>query len=125
MVRGPYPQELRQRAVRALFSTRDQYPSEWQAILANSERFGIRSAETLRAWVRRAEADGEHDAAQNTAARGAAQDHAEPSAASTGPQSSKMGRLTRDNAELRRMIGTLVATVALLASELSRQLSSE
>ncbi|MBU8857796.1 MULTISPECIES: hypothetical protein [unclassified Micromonospora] len=125
MVRGPYPQELRRRAVRALFSTRDQYPSEWQAILANSERFGIRSAETLRAWVRRAEADGEHDAAPPTAARGTAQDHTEPSAASTGPQSFDIDRLTRDNAELRRTIGTLVAAVALLASELTRQLSRE
>ncbi|MGC4885783.1 hypothetical protein [Micromonospora sp. DT227] len=122
MVSGPYPLELRRRAVHAVLNTRDQYPSEWQAILANSERFGIRTAETLRTWVRKAEADGEHDAAEATATPSTVEGNVGPGAAPAAPQPSDIDRLNGENAELRCTIGRLAAVVALLADELNRQI---
>ena len=52
-----YPPELHERAVRMVAEVRPDYPAEWQAICAVASRLGIRSAETLRRWVRQAEAD--------------------------------------------------------------------
>ena len=53
-----YPPELRERAVRLVFESKDEYLSEFQAIRSIAGKLGIGSPETLRKWVRRAEVDG-------------------------------------------------------------------
>jgi transposase len=52
-----YPQELRERAVRLVAESREEYESEWAAIESVATKLGIGSSETLRKWVRRAEVD--------------------------------------------------------------------
>jgi transposase len=49
--------ELRDRAVRLVLESRDDYESEWKAIESIAMKLGIGSTETLRKWVRRAEVD--------------------------------------------------------------------
>ena len=53
----PYPQELRERAVRMVAEVRPNYESDWAAITAAAARLGIGTAETLRKWVRQAQVD--------------------------------------------------------------------
>jgi len=53
----PYPQELRERAVRMVAEVRPNYESDWAAITAVAARLGIGTAETLRKWVRQAQVD--------------------------------------------------------------------
>ena len=53
---GPYPPEVRERAVRMVFEHQDEYPSQWKAIESISAKLSINHA-TLRQWVRRAEID--------------------------------------------------------------------
>ncbi|BCJ69587.1 hypothetical protein GCM10009779_38840 [Polymorphospora rubra] len=80
----PYPQELRERAVRMVAEVRPNYESEWAAITAVASRLGIGTAETLRSWVRRAEVD------------------AGRRVGVTSEESAELKRLRRENAELRR-----------------------
>jgi hypothetical protein len=47
---------------------RSQHPTEWAAITAVAEKLGIGTAETLRTWVRRAEA-GERPAGNSSESR--------------------------------------------------------
>jgi transposase len=54
--RKPYPPEVRERAVRMVFETRDDYPTQWAAIRSIADKIGC-SGEALRNWVRQAEAD--------------------------------------------------------------------
>ena len=54
--RGPYPPEVRERAVRMVFEHQDEYPSQWKAIESIAAKLAI-NHETLRQWVRRAETD--------------------------------------------------------------------
>ena len=53
----PYPQDLRDRAVRLVLETSDQYPSRDAAIKAIAAMLGIGTAQSLRNWVRQAEVD--------------------------------------------------------------------
>jgi transposase len=53
----PYPPDLRDRAVRLVLETKDQYPSEPAAIKSIAAKLGIGTAQTLTNWVRRAEID--------------------------------------------------------------------
>jgi transposase len=52
-----YPQELKDRAVRLVVESREDYDSEWTAIVSVAKKLGIGSSETLRKWVRKAEVD--------------------------------------------------------------------
>ncbi|MFI7431745.1 IS3 family transposase [Micromonospora sp. NPDC049836] len=80
----PYPQELRERAVRMVAEVRPNYESDWAAITAVAARLGIGTAETLRKWVRQAQVD----------------DGRRPGV--TSEESAELKRLRRENAELRR-----------------------
>jgi len=53
-VRGRYPVEGRERAVRLVFEQQAGYDSQWEAIVSVAEKIGC-SSETLRKWVRAAE----------------------------------------------------------------------
>ena len=52
-----YPTELRERAVKMVGEVVSQYDSEQAAIRSVASRLGIRTPETLRKWVRRAQVD--------------------------------------------------------------------
>jgi transposase len=54
--RSPYPQEVRERAVRMVFEHAAEHPSQWAAIESIAGKIGCK-AETLRKWVRQAERD--------------------------------------------------------------------
>ena len=54
--KSPYSPEVRERAIKMFVEHRDEYPSEWAAMTGISSKLGM-TAETLRAWVRRAEVD--------------------------------------------------------------------
>jgi transposase len=100
--KSPYSPELRRRAVHMVGEVRPQYQTEWAAITAVAEKLGIGTAETLRTWVRRAEADrGERPA---------------------GGESEELKRLRRENAELRRANEILKAASAYFARELDPKL---
>ncbi|MDN3360192.1 IS3 family transposase [Actinomadura sp. DC4] len=90
--KSPYSPELRRRAVRMVGEVRPQYPTEWAAITAVAEKLGIGTAETLRTWVRRAEADDRP--------------------AGNSSESEEVKRLKRENAELRRANEILKAASA-------------
>jgi transposase len=98
--KSPYSPELRRRAVRMVGEVRPQYQTEWAAITAVAEKLGIGTAEMLRTWVRRAEAD-----------NGGRQ-------AGKGGESEELKRLKRENAELRRANEILKAASAYFAREL-------
>ena len=53
---GPYPVEVRERAVRMVFEHQHEYPSQWKAIESISKMLNV-NHETLRLWVPRAETD--------------------------------------------------------------------
>jgi transposase-like protein len=52
----PYSPEVRERAVRMVFEHRNEYTSQYEAILSIAAKIGC-SRETLRHWVRQAERD--------------------------------------------------------------------
>jgi transposase len=97
-----YPQELRERAVRLVAESRDQYDSEWAAIASIATKLGIGSAETLRKWVRRAEVDA----------------GARPGVSSQ--ESAEVRRLRAEVRELRRANEILKAAAGFFAAELDR-----
>jgi transposase len=98
----PYPQELRERAVRMVAEVRPNYESDWAAITAVAQRLGIGTAETLRKWVRQAQVD----AGQRSGV--------------SSEESAEVKRLRRENAELRRANEILKAASAFFAAELDR-----
>ena len=97
-----YPQELRERAVRLVAESREEYESEWAAIESVATKLGIGSSETLRKWVRRAEVD----AGQRPGV--------------TSQDSAEMRRLRAENRELRRANEILKAAAGFFAAELDR-----
>jgi transposase len=54
--RNRYSPELRERAVRMVFTQESEYGSQWEAITSIASKIGCTS-ETLRRWVRRVECD--------------------------------------------------------------------
>ena len=67
-VASKYDPETRAKAVRLVLKHRDDYPSEWAAITAVSQRLGM-TAETLRSWIRQHQVDnGQRDGVSSEAA---------------------------------------------------------
>lgn len=97
-----YPQELRERAVRLVFESKDEYPSEFEAIRSVALKLGIGSPETLRKWVRRAEVDGGTRPGKTSA------------------EIAEIRELKKENAELRRANQILKSASAFFAAELDR-----
>lgn len=100
--RPPYPQEVRERAVKMVFEHRGEYASEWAAITSIAQKFGM-TGETLRSWVRRVEVD----------------DGRRPGV--TSAEAERMKELERENRELRRANEILKAASAFFARELDPQ----
>jgi transposase len=100
--RGPYPAEVRERAVRMVFEHQHEYSSQWKAIESISQKLSI-NHETLRVWVRRAETDAGDRPGLTTDER------------------ARMRELERENKELRRANEILKAASAFFGAELDRQ----
>ena len=100
--RSPYPADLRDRAVRLVLETEDQYPSRDAAIKSIAAKLGIGTAQSLRNWVRQAEVDAGTRPGTSTA------------------EAARIRELERENAELRRANEILKAASAFFAAELDR-----
>ena len=101
MIKKPYPPEVRERAVRMVFETQDDYRTQWAAIRSIAEKIGC-SGEALRNWVRQAEADA----------------GARPGL--TTDERERLRELERENRELRRSNEILKKASAFFAAELDR-----
>lgn len=97
-----YPPELRERAVRLVIESKEQYPSEFEAIRSIAAKLGIGSPETLRKWVRRAEIDGGTRPGR------------------TSEEIAEIRELKKEVAELRRANDILKSASAFFAAELDR-----
>jgi transposase len=93
---------LRERAVRLVAESREEYESEWAAIESIATKLGIGSSETVRKWVRRAEVD----AGQRPGV--------------TSQESAEVRKLRAENRELRRANEILKAAAGFFAAELDR-----
>jgi transposase len=98
-----YPAEVKERAVRLVLEHRDEYASEWSAIISIAEKCGM-TPETLRKWIRTAEVDGGRRAGITT------------------EEAQRIKELERENKELRRANEILKAASAFFARELDPQL---
>src|SRR3954452_1352032 len=97
-----YPRELRERAVRMVLESKEDYPSEFEAIRAIAGKLGIGSPETLRKWVRRAEVDGGTRPGKTSA------------------ELAEIRELKKEVTELRRANEILKSASAFFAAELDR-----
>ncbi|WP_033440841.1 transposase [Saccharothrix sp. NRRL B-16314] len=93
--------EVRQRAVRLVQEHVGEYPSWWAAVSSIAPKFGV-TPETLRKWIRQAEAD----------------QGARPG--STAEESAELRRLRREVAELKRANEILKSAASFFAAELDR-----
>lgn len=101
--RSPYPLEVRERAVKMVLEHREEYSSQWAAIVSIAGKFGM-TAETLRSWVRQAEVDvGKRPGTSSAEAQ-------------------RVKELERENRELRRANEILKAASAFFARELDPQM---
>lgn len=98
----PYPQEMKERAVRMIGEVRGNYGNEYAAIKAVAARLGIGSPETVRKWLRRAQAGaGERPGV-------------------TTEEKAEIRALKQENAELRRANAILREASAFFAAEPGR-----
>ena len=97
-----YPREIRERAVRLVVETKQDYDSEFTSIVAISKKLGIKSPETLRRWVRQAEVDGGDRPGR------------------TSQELAEIRELKKEVAELRRANEILKSASAFFAAELDR-----
>ena len=100
--RSPYPQEMKERAVRMVGEVRESYGNEYAAIKAVAARLGVGSPETVRKWLRRARVDaGERPG-------------------TTTEEKAEIRALKQEVAELRRANAILREASAFFAAELGR-----
>lgn len=97
-----YPTELRERAVRMVIESRQDYENETAAMRSVAAKLGITSLESLRKWVRRAEIDGGVRPGK------------------TSEEIAEIKSLKKENAELRRANEILKSASAFIAAELDR-----
>ena len=97
-----YPPELKERAVRLVVESKEEYPSEFEAIRSIAAKLGIGSSETLRKWVRRAEIDGGTRPGKTTA------------------EIAEIRELKKEVTELRRANEILKSASAFFVAELDR-----
>lgn len=97
-----YPAEVREKAVRLVLEHRDAYASEYEAIRTIAERMSLKT-ETVRVWVRRAEAAG-----------------GGMPAASASDAEAELRALRRKNAELEKTIEILKAATSFFVRECDR-----
>ena len=95
-----YPAEVREKAVRLVLEHRGDYASEYEAIRTIAERMSLKT-ETVRVWVRKAEAATDAGATASTAAEADAEIRA----------------LRRKNNELEKTIEILKAATSFFARE--------
>lgn len=97
-----YPLELRERAVRMVADSRPDHGSEWEAMTSVASKLGVGSAETIRHWVRAAEAAGN------------------PKAVAAAEECAEVRRLRTEVRELRGANEILKAAAGFFAAELDR-----
>lgn len=97
-----YPVELRKRAVRMVAEVRGDYPNESAALRAVAQKLGIGSAETLRNWAKRDEADSGKRPGTAT------------------EESAQIKAMKKEIAELKRANDILKAAASFFAAELDR-----
>ena len=97
-----YPAELRERAVRMVMESRQDYEHESAAIRSVAGKLGITSPESLRKWLRQAEIDGGVKPGK------------------TSEEIAEIKALKKENAELRRANEILKSASAFFAAELDR-----
>lgn len=97
-----YPTELRERAVRMVIESRQDYDTETAAMRSVASKLGITSLESLRKWVRRAEIDGGVRPGKTT------------------EEIAEIKTLRKEVAELRRANEILKSASAFFAAELDR-----
>ena len=103
MSRGSkYSPEVRERAVRMVMESKQEYPHEAAAIRSVASKLGITSTESLRKWVRQAEVDGGVRPGK------------------TSDEIAEIKNLKKEVAELRRANEILKAASAFFAAELDR-----
>jgi transposase len=90
-----YPRDLKERAVRLVLESRDQYKSEHAAIRSIAAKLDV-GPESLRHWVRQAEVD-----------------------AGQRPGATQLRALKRENAELKRA-NEILKAASFFAVELDR-----
>lgn len=94
-----YTSEFRERAIRLVTTQQHEYPSLWAALVSISDKLGC-TPETLRAWVKKSQA--------------------QPSKSSSNTQSTEERQ--RENKELKRMNDILRHAAAFFAqAELDRK----
>ena len=96
-----YPKDFRDRAVRLVMESKEDYETEWAAIQVVASRLNV-GAETLRKWMRRSEIDA----------------GVRPGVSS--PDQAEIRRLKKEVSELRRANEILRTASAFFAAELDR-----
>lgn len=95
-----FPVESREKAVRLVLEHREEYPSEWAAIRTVAQRIGA-NPETVRSWVRKAQAESSSVVTGESAAELAAE----------------VKDLRRKNRELEQTVEILKAATSFFARE--------
>ena len=102
-MRNLYSPEVRERAVRLVLTSENEYPSRWAAIKSISAKIGC-TPETLRSWLHKIEVDS----------------GVKPGI--TSDQSERMKKLEQENRELKRANEILRKAAAFFAqAELDRK----